>query len=85
MPDHLHGLVAFPRQTSLVTTIRNWKHYLGRTCQVSWQRDFFEHRVRNNENWEQKAYYIRLNPVRAGLVSNAAEWPYIWEAPVGGK
>jgi len=36
---------------------------------IKWQRDFFEHRLRSDESWREKADYILANPVRKGLVA----------------
>jgi putative transposase len=47
-----------------------------------WQRGFFDHVLRNDENYGQKWNYIRENPVRAGLVNNAEDWPYSGELVV---
>ena len=44
-----------------------------------WQRGFFHHLLRTNESYSQKWNYVRENPVRAGLVANADEWPYSGE------
>lgn len=80
MPDHLHALVSVLPTRGLTTTIRLWKSFLARQAGLRWQRDFFEHRIRNDESWQEKARYIRDNPVRANLVANAKAWPYCWEA-----
>jgi putative transposase len=79
MPDHIHCLVSFPKMESLRLVMRSWKHYLADQHGVRWQRDFFDHRLRKEENYEQKAAYIRNNPLRAGLVKTATEWPFVWE------
>ena len=39
----------------------------------------FDHRIRNSENLEEKFQYIRMNPVRRGLVATPGEWPWVWE------
>ncbi len=44
-----------------------------------WQRGFFDHVLRSNESYSQKWNYVRENPVRAGLVENADDWPYAGE------
>jgi REP element-mobilizing transposase RayT len=80
MPDHLHMLVTFPPTAKFVATIRLWKGYLARQHGLRWQKDFFEHRVRNAELLQSTVDYIRQNPVRAGMISKAEMWPYIWEA-----
>jgi len=79
MPDHLHALISFPGNETMETVMRAWKHYLAKEHDLRWQRDFFDHRIRQDESHEEKAAYIRNNPVRAGLVKTPAEWPYVWE------
>jgi hypothetical protein len=36
----------------------------------------FHHRLRRGENYSDKWEYVRMNPVRAGLVADPDEWPY---------
>ncbi len=79
MPDHLHALMSFESETGMRRSIQNWKHYISRSTGVEWQRDFFDHRLRSGESYDQKAAYIRANPVRAGLVEEADDWPYVRE------
>jgi len=83
-PDHLHAFVSFPSLLSPHKVITDWKSLLARRLEISWQRDFFEHRLRVDESLDFKATYIRQNPVRAGLVAKAVEWPYTWEPNLGG-
>ena len=45
---------------------------------IKWQRDFFEHRLRSDENWREKADYILANPVRKGLVTEVSQWPFVF-------
>ena len=79
MPDHLHMLAAVPAEEDLERVVRSWKRFLARTVAVEWQRDFFDHRIRDDESCEEKSAYIRNNPVRAGLVARLEDWPYVWE------
>jgi len=44
-----------------------------------WQRGFFDHLLRNSESYAQKWNYVWENPVRAGLVNNAEDWPFAGE------
>src|SRR5204863_7160709 len=48
----------------------------GKKSQPFWQRGFFDHLIRNTESYAQKWDYVRENPVRAGLVKVAEDWPY---------
>jgi hypothetical protein len=42
----------------------------------AWQPEFFDHLLRSNESKREKWTYVRENPVRAGLVIVAEDWPY---------
>jgi putative transposase len=44
-----------------------------------WQRGFFDHVLRSRESYSEKWNYVRENPVRAGLVKNADDWPFYGE------
>ena len=79
MPDHLHALISFPKVESMHQVVRAWKHYLSKQHGIEWQRDYFDHRLRSDESHEEKAAYIRLNPVRAGLTASPEQWSYVWE------
>ena len=57
--------------------VRDWKRLTARRSGVEWQRNYFDHRVRPDEGLQLKTDYIRQNPVRAGLVRSAEEWPHI--------
>lgn len=41
-----------------------------------WQRRFWEHRIRSDEDFRLHLDYIHINPVRHGLVGHAALWKY---------
>jgi hypothetical protein len=58
--------------------VSGWKKWTASQLGIGWQRDFFEHRLRNDESARQKADYILYNPVRAGLVERPEDWPYVW-------
>ncbi|MDE3084501.1 MAG: transposase [Verrucomicrobiota bacterium] len=82
MPDHVHALLAVPPDTRLAAHISAWKGYTAKQFSIKWQTRFFDHRLRSDESLDEKACYIRMNPVRAGLVTKPQEWPYIFEADV---
>jgi len=81
MPDHCHALISFPIDRPIRRTISDWKHWTSVNHGIGWQRDFFDHRLRGDEAFTEKASYIANNPVRAGLISSPEEWPYVWRAP----
>ena len=76
MPDHFHALLRFPGTKPMVQVVTALKSWMASRHGIHWQRDFFDHRVRGWESAQEKAQYIRMNPVRAGLVANPEDWPY---------
>jgi len=54
MPDHLHAIIAFPREPGMATTVKNWKKFVAEKYGVDWQRDFFDHRLRDHHELEEK-------------------------------
>ena len=80
MPDHLHALVSFPYERPMKQIMSDWKRFLATQFNIEWQRDFFDHRLRKDESYSEKADYIRANPVRAGLIEASEDWPYFWQA-----
>lgn len=41
-----------------------------------WQRRFWEHLIRDNDDLAQHLDYIHLNPVKHGFVTSPEDWPY---------
>ena len=80
MPDHLHMLISIGANTDLSNLILDFKRITARTAQIHWQRNFFDHRLRNDESECEKADYILHNPIRAGLIETDGDWPYVISA-----
>ena len=78
MPDHLHAIIAFPREPGMKTQIINWKKFVAVKLGVKWQRDFFDHRLRDRHQLDEMISYILMNPVRKGLCERAQDWPWIY-------
>jgi REP element-mobilizing transposase RayT len=83
MPDHFHLFVSFRQgRLGLSDGMKSLKNSLSKTLRgmgkagPQWQDGFFDHVLRSSESYEQKWLYVRANPVRAGLVSRADDWPY---------
>jgi len=83
MPDHLHLLVRTPPAVDFLEFVHHFKQLsafrlrieLGDDCLV-WQPRFYDHALRSAEGILPTARYIFANPIRAGLVHNADEYPY---------
>jgi putative transposase len=79
MPDHLH---LFCAPLDLKFTIERWigfwkDRFAKRHPKTEkFQAGGFHHRLRDGENYSQKWQYVLENPVRAGLVTHSADWPY---------
>ncbi len=52
--------------------------YLNRQGAL-WQKSFYNHALRKNEDVRAIARYIVSNPLRAGLVENIGDYP-LWDA-----
>jgi putative transposase len=83
MPDHIHALIegrhpaADFREFVRIFKQRSsfeWKREWGKPL---WQRSYFEHVLRDDEDTIGVAKYILENPVRAGLVERPEDYPYL--------
>ncbi|MDB6113381.1 MAG: hypothetical protein JWQ62_326 [Lacunisphaera sp.] len=63
--------------------IGRWKARQTRTRSIQWQDNFFDHRIRNQQELQTKANYIRHNPVVKGLCQTAMDWAWV-VAPAAG-
>ena len=86
MPDHVHFFAAeTPRSRPLSLFVGKWKEYASKSLRAGpvpdfqWQEEFFDHVLRTGESYREKCAYVRENPVRAGLVERAEEWPFAGE------
>ena len=86
LPEHLHCIWRMPegdadyssrwreikkaasRQISATTNKRNER--------MVWQRRFWEHAIRDEDDWRKHVDYIHYNPAKHGLVNRPGEWPW---------
>ena len=81
MPDHIHLCCApMPDAGALTRWISFWRSLvtrrLGEAAGDLWQREFWDRQLRRHESYAEKWDYVRQNPVRAGLVEQADDWPF---------
>ena len=86
MPDHLHMIVSFAANPGMPSTMKAWKRFHAKRSGIEWQRDYFDHRLRNDNAFTEKYYYLLNNPVRKGLVVDWRDWPHKivrgqWQGP----
>ncbi|MCK4235206.1 transposase [candidate division WOR-3 bacterium] len=82
MPDHIHlllcaseqiGIIEFISRLKNLTTRIAWKHnFKGKI----WQKSFYDHFLRKDEDNQKVATYIVNNPVRKGLVQDWRDYPF---------
>ena len=85
MPDHVHWLFTL-QLGDLSPLVGRVKTLSARAIHrelggsgTLWQRDFYDHAVRDDEALVDIARYIVANPLRAGLVKNVADYSH-WYA-----
>ncbi|MHC1727787.1 MAG: transposase [Syntrophobacteraceae bacterium] len=83
MPDHLHFLIN-PRMEGM-SVLRFTEQYKGKATNRSWvagwrgrlwQRRYYDHIVRAEEDLHHISEYILNNPVRKNLVVSPEDWPW---------
>ena len=94
MPNHVHVLI-LPRILedgsifSLHHIVYTWKKYtahainkrLGRSGSL-WQKEIYDHLVRNEQELSNVVSYILMNPVKAGLVDEWQKWQGNYLSPL---
>ncbi len=81
MPDHLHAIIqATTHRSNPLTVIRLFKQTSGywmskNNIKARWQKGFYDHILRKDEDVTKHVIYILGNPVRAGLVENWKQFP----------
>ncbi len=82
MPDHAHILVqGLQADSDLLHFVKSLKQksafqFKRRTGTQLWQRFFYDHILRPSESPDGVAWYIWLNPVRAGICANPEDYPF---------
>jgi REP element-mobilizing transposase RayT len=79
MPNHVHVVFAPLGENKLDAILHSWKSFsalmANRLLQrrgIFWQREYFDHLVRNERSLLKILHYVRENPTRAGLPN----WPW---------
>jgi putative transposase len=83
MPDHLHLLMTLPVDMTIEKAMQFVKGGFSYRLKKEfgyqgefWQRGFPEIRIVDAQNFMQHREYIIQNPVKAGLVETAEQYPY---------
>lgn len=92
LPDHLHCILTLPPDDMDFSTRWGLiKGYFSRAVEKGervsssrakrgergiWQRRFWEHLIRDQDDFNRHADYIHWNPVKHGWVHCVADWPH---------
>ena len=92
LPNHLHAMWTLPDGDCDFSTrwgaikrlfsLQQPSEEARSTSRISkrergiWQRRFWEHMIRDEDDYRRHVDYIHFNPVKHGLVSEPGLWPY---------
>lgn len=92
LPDHMHCLWTlppndfdFPIRWQMIKTTFSRSTPRPKTQRPSaqlkretniWQRRYWEHTLRDDQDYAAHIDYIHFNPVKHGLAAHPADWPY---------
>jgi len=82
MPDHLHLILMGQRESADLAAVV--KAFKGAATAVArqkgvrnlWEKSFYDHVLRSGEEIDEVAWYVFMNPVRAGLLKRMEDWPH---------
>jgi putative transposase len=82
MPNHIHVLVQI-RETPLASVIKTWKGRIARAANQLlgrqgsfWEGEYWDTYMRDDKQLTKARCYTEQNPVKAGLVRMAKDWPW---------
>ncbi|MBF0470014.1 MAG: transposase [Gammaproteobacteria bacterium] len=86
LPDHLHSIWRMPTgDNDYSGRWREIKKRVSRHLDTRvnarrerpvWQRRFWEHQIRDEQDWQNHIDYIHYNPVKHQLVKRVIDWPW---------
>ena len=92
LPEHLHCVIELPPDDANYATRwrlikMEFSKALPHTENLSavrtrrrergiWQRRYWEHLIRDEQDYQAHMDYVHINPVKHGLVEYVADWPY---------
>ena len=80
MPDHLHWLMQLGEEKDLSSLVQQVKSWASKAIGKSiWQKGFYDHAVRKEEDIKNIARYIVANPLRTNIVNKLNDYPH-WDA-----
>jgi REP element-mobilizing transposase RayT len=83
MPNHVHVLIEQIEGYRLSDVVHAWKSYTANRINkivgqngALWAPDYFDRFIRNEGHYASAVSYIECNPLKAGLIPRAEDWPF---------
>jgi putative transposase len=91
LPDHLHAILTFPQDDADYPNRwrRIKSHFTSAIVAAGlplvadargeyrlWQRRYWEHTIRDDDDFARHVDCIHINPVKHGLVARVVDWPH---------
>ncbi len=90
MPNHVHAVLTPLVLHTLSEILHSWKSFTAHEVlkvarafglhipkdKPFWQKESYDHLVRDNEDFERACRYTFENPVKAGLCATPEDWPF---------
>jgi REP element-mobilizing transposase RayT len=80
MPNHVHVVFQPLADHTLAEIVHGWKSYTAKEANrllqrtgVFWQREYYDHLVRDGADFRRVVRYVLENPEKAGLL----DWPWV--------
>ncbi|MGN4997860.1 REP-associated tyrosine transposase [Aeromonas sp. 80P] len=89
LPDHLHCILSLSEGDTDFPL--RWRSYFSRALPITerrsqtrlrhgergiWQRHYWEHLIRDEEDYRRHMDYVHINPLKHGYVTQVGDWPY---------
>ena len=81
MPNHVHAVFQTIGGNTLPRILHSWKSYSAKQANQIlrrsggfWQREYYDHLVRDVSEFHRARKYVIDNPKKAGL----KDWPWVW-------
>ena len=81
MPNHVHVVVRLLPAENLAAVVHSWKSFSAKQANrvlgahgTFWQREYYDHLIRGEEEFERAVRYVAENPAKANL----RHWRWVW-------
>jgi REP element-mobilizing transposase RayT len=88
MPNHVHVVARIFPTHQLAEVLHSWKSYTAKEANrilgirgSFWQREYYDHLLRDDAEFERAVKYVVENPVKAGLKG----WEWVWVRGQGAR